>query len=64
MSIEFSGSMIPMILISTLIATNWIMVCAYILLFDRNKKLLRDLKNEKLNNRQMSDYINSKKKGL
>lgn len=64
MSIEFSGSMIPIILISTLIATNWIMVCAYILLFDRNKKLLRDLKNEKLNNRQMSDYINSKKKGL
>ena len=48
------------ILISTLITTNWITICAYILLFDRSKRLLRDLKNEKLNNQQMSDYINSK----
>lgn len=47
-------------LITTLITTNWITICAYILLFDRSKRLLRDLKNEKLNNQQMSDYINSK----
>ena len=49
------------VLILTLITTNWITICAYILLFDRSKKLLRDLKNEKLNNQQMSDYINSKR---